>query len=231
MKEKLTKQELSDLRMSNSWYTDRYFISLVQRNFLFIFCLACFVALIASLLVIKVMIEKNSIEPYVIEVSDASLIPTHISTESVKTYAEANPIVIEHFVTHYVKRRETYDPASYNYDYNVVVKTFSADQIFGQFLSEMKDEKTSPIVTLGKNGKTDVIIKQVVPKIKSNTFIFRISKVTAASQGATQVVKNYQVTLKYDFNTTNMSYDDSMINPLGLKITNYEILDERTLAD
>jgi type IV secretion system protein VirB8 len=230
MKEKLTKQELADLRMSHSWYTDRYFISLVQRNFLFIFCLACFTALIASLLVIKVMIEKNSIEPYIIEVSDSSLIPTSVSTQSIKSYSDANPLVIEHFLTQYVKKRETYDPLSYSYDYNVVVKTLSSDQVYGQFLASMRDEKMSPIMLIGKNGRIDTVIKQVVPKIKNNTFIFRISKVPSG-QGADKGPKNYQVTMKYDFNTSGMSYEDSMINPLGIKINNYEILDERSLSD
>jgi type IV secretion system protein VirB8 len=227
---KLSKEDIDDIRSAKNWYSDRYFISIVQRNFLFVFCVICFVALITSLIVIKVMIEKNSIEPYLVEVSENSLIPVSIATQNVKSYSNANPIVLEYFLTRYIKARESYYFNTYNYDYNTVTKVFSNPQIFDSFLLAVKDKTSGPMASLGRDGYIDVFVRQVVAKIKDNTFIFRINKKIYSYQ---KVIadRNYQITIRYDFSTTSMNYEDAMINPLGIKVTYYEILDERNIAD
>ena len=227
---KLSKQDIEEIRSAKNWYSDRYFISLVQRNFLFVFCVICFISLITSLVVIKVMIEKNSIEPYLVEVSENSLLPVSVSTQSVKSYGNANPIVIEYFLTKYIKARESYNFSTYNYDYNSVTKIFSSPEVFSSFSEVIKDKDKSPITTLGRDGFIDVFIRQVVAKVKDGTFIFRINKKVVSYQ---KVVadRNYQITIRYEFDTSNMNYEESMINPLGITVKYYEILDERNIAD
>jgi len=229
MADKLSKSDLAEMRAAKTWYSDRYFISLVQRNFLFVFCVICFVALITSLIVIKVMIEKNSIEPYLVEISDNSLLPVSVSTKDVKTYANANPIVIEYFLTKYIKAREGYTFSTYNYDYNTVARVLSNTAVFLAFDKLVKDKATSPVNTLARDGYVEVNIRQVVAKVKDNTFIFRINKKVYAYQ---KVIadRNYQITMRYDFDTSTLSYEDAMINPLGIRVGYYEILDERNIA-
>jgi type IV secretion system protein VirB8 len=230
MKGEKDKKRRSNYDPKKSWYHDRYLVSLVQRNLLFVFCVLCFLCLIFSLIVIKSIVEKNSIEPYIVEVSDSSLLPVTVLTKDVVKYSQENPLVVEYFMTKYINARESYYFTSYSYNYDTVVRVMSIGAVYTAFKKFVNDPSKSVVPTLGRYGSVDVSIKQVVPKIKDNTFIFRISKKTIADNRVSSPT-NYQITLRYSFDQSSMNYDDAMINPLGIKVNFYEILDERNLAN
>ncbi len=82
---------------ARSWYKDKAFGIIIQRNILFIISIILFASVILSLMVIKSIVEKQAIEPYVIKVSDQDQIPISVNMNSVISYANVNQGVVEYF--------------------------------------------------------------------------------------------------------------------------------------
>lgn len=176
------------------------------------------------------MLEKNGIEPYIIKAIDNTSIPTVITSQKTKEYANASPLILEYFLHNYIIAREGYSYDTFLYDYNKTVKLFSSPEIFQHFKNKIVNNKTvSPITQLGQYGKIDVKINQVVPQTSNSAFIFRIAKITNSQQYGI-ITSYYQINIRYTFDTIGMTYEMSMINPLGLKVTGYEILEEKNLV-
>ena len=214
-----------------SWYSDKHGMITTQRNLLFATCIIMFIAVIVALATIKFMIEKNAIEPYVIRVSKTDVIPTSVPMDSVKTYADANQSVIEYFITQYVKARESYSAELYNYNYNTVVNSMSTRKVYGQFYNAVvRDQQNSPIIRLNTRGEMDVIIKQVTSEIKNHITTFRIAK-RVFIDGTITSVTHYQIKIHYIFDTLNLTYKDITINPLGIKVDAYDMVEEKTIVN
>ena len=215
-----------DIQKNNirGWYEDKAFGITVQRNVLFIICILLFVAVIISLTAIKSIVEKQSIEPYVIKVSDQDQIPISVNMNSVINYANINQGVVEYFLIQYINLREGYNFSTYKYDYNNVVKRMSSDQVYNEFWNNVNSQE-GLINTIGRNGSVDVTIKQLIPDTKNNIVIMRIAKRLTVN-GSVKSISNFQIKMHYIFNTTGLSYRDIVLNPLGIKVDFYETTEE-----
>jgi type IV secretion system protein VirB8 len=178
---------------------------------------------------IKTIIEKNSIEPYIIKVEDPNDVPVAVSVQDISAYVASNKLVLEHFLSKYIKARESYDPDSYKYDYGSVVAAMSSPEVYAAFKGVyLNDKDLSPIKKIGQFGRIEVNIQQVVARENANAFIFRIAKNIYSYNNLTDT-QFYQITVNYRFDTSNMSYAASMVNPLGIKVFKYEVLSEKNI--
>jgi type IV secretory pathway component VirB8 len=215
---------------ARSWYQDKAFGITVQRNILFLIVIILFISVILSLVTIKSIVEKNAVEPYVIKVSKQEQIPVSVDIESVKQYASANQGVLEYFLLYYIKSKESYNSETYMHDYNTVVRRMSAPQIFRAFWDEVNAQEGGLINTLGRNGKIDIVIKQLALESRNNIAVVRIAK-RLIQNGNVKQVSHFKIKMHYLFDTSNMSYRDIVLNPLGLKIDFYEVVEEKAFVN
>jgi type IV secretion system protein VirB8 len=219
------------VQLKSGWDKDRNAFIAMQRNFFILLSLVSMGGVITAMIVIKSMVEKNAIEPYVISVNTADKMPIAINSQSVKDYAKANPAVIEFFLIKYVKSREGYEFGTYNYDYNTVAKTMSTYEVYQQFRKTvLNDDKNNPFKLFGKDGRVEVIIKQITHTEKSAIATIRIAKKVYISD-TVRTILNYQIKLHYNMETANLKVSDIEINPLGIIVDTYDVTEEKTIVE
>jgi type IV secretory pathway component VirB8 len=233
MQEDKTKKTIKSKKVgiaSRNWYQDKAFGITLQRNILFIISIILFASVIFSLVTIKSIVEKNSVEPYVIKVSKQDQIPVSIDIESIRQFASANQGVVEYFLLLYVRSKESYNFETYPHDYNTVVKRMSANSVFNPFWAEVNAQEGGIINTLGKNGKIDIVIKQLALESRNNIAVIRIAK-RLIQNGNIKQVNHFKIKMHYLFDTSNLSYKDIVLNPLGLKVDFYEMIEEKAFVN
>jgi type IV secretory pathway component VirB8 len=207
-----------------SWYQDKAFAITMQRNILFVISIVLFLSVILSLVIIKAIVEKKGVEPYVIKVTDQEQIPISVNINSIINYANANQGVVEYFLIQYINLREGYNFFTYNYDYNSVIKRMSDDNTFRAFSGQI-NAPDGVINTLGRNGIIDVAIQQIAIEPKNNIAFIRIAK-RLTQNGVVRRISNFRIKMHYSFNSTGLNYRDIVLNPLGLKVDFYEVVEE-----
>ncbi len=222
-----SKRVVSNAR---TWYKDKAFGITVQRNILLIIAIILFIAVILSLLTIKSIVEKNSVEPYVIKVSKQEEIPVSIDIESIKRYASANQGVLEYFLLYYINSREGYNFETYQHDYNSVIRRMSTAQVFREFWNDVNAVDTGIINTLGRRAKVDVVIKQLALEGRNNIAVIRIAR-RLIQDGSVRKIEHFKIKMHYFFDTSNLSYKDIILNPLGLKVDFYEVVEEKAFVN
>jgi type IV secretory pathway component VirB8 len=220
-----TKKSTSEVK---SWYRDKCFSLSVQRNILLIVCLILFVSVVGALVVIKTIVEKKSVEPYVIKISKHEQIPVSVNIESIKKYASTNQLVLEYFLLNYIRVRESYNHETYKFDYNTFVRSMSTPAVFRVFWNQVNDTLTGVISNMGQKGRVETNFKQIAFESRNNVAIIRISK-NLIIEGNLKSVSHQSIKIHYIFDTASMNYRDVFLNPLGIKIDFYEVTDEKVL--
>lgn len=221
----------SYVQVKNGWMKDKNSFIALQRNFFMILSIVSLFGIATSMIVIKSMVEKNAIEPYVISVNTADKMPIAISSQSVKQYAGANQSVVEFFLIKYTKSREGYNFGTYKYDYDIVTRIMSTPDIYRQFRrNTFADEKTNPVKVFQDRGRVEVVIKQITHGVQSQIAIIRIAKKIYQNERLDSIL-NFQIKMHYNINTEGLKASDVEINPLGLVVDTYEVTEEKTLIE
>lgn len=210
---------------SNNWYLDQYESTLVQRNIFFVVAVVATVALAGSTMVIRYVKNTKSIEPFVIEIEERTGVPTVVDPVTIEAYS-ANDAVVRYFVMKYIRAREEYFPALYRYNFDTVVRVLSSESVY---YSDYKPKFSvgnpqSPVNALGMGGARVVLLKSIIFPAPETAQI-RFTLQTSGGSGAGSADKI--VFLQYEFANINMNEDERLINPLGFRIVNYKIEDER----
>jgi len=228
------KKEILKQRKGNtlvrSWYQDKAFGIAMQRNILLVISIFLFFGIIAALVTIKTIVEKKAVEPYVIKVSKQDQIPVSVNIESVKNYISANQGVLDYFLLEYIRARESYNFETYIFDYNTLVKKMSTSLVFKPFWDNVNDATNGVIANLGRLGKIDIVVKQIALESRNNIIVVRIAK-RLIRNGDVKQISHYKIKMHYLFDTSNLTYKDIVLNPLGIKIDFYEVFEEKALVN
>lgn len=213
-----------------SWYKDKHFALTVQRNILLITSILLFTSVIVALMAIKAIVEKKSVEPYVVKVSKLEQIPVAVNIESVRNFVNAQAGVLEYFLLGYISARESYNSETYIHDYNTVVKRMSNTDVYNSFWSNVSDQATGVITRLNKIAKADIVVKQIALESKNNIAVVRIAR-RIIQNGNVKSVQHYKIKMHYLFDVSNLTYRDVTVNPLGIKIDFYEVVEEKAVEN
>jgi type IV secretion system protein VirB8 len=228
-KKEILKQRKSNIPVK-SWYQDKAFGIAMQRNILLVISIFLFFGIIAALVTIKTIVEKKAVEPYVIKVSKQDQIPVSVNIESVKNYISANQGVLDYFLLEYIRARESYNFETYIFDYNTLVKKMSTSLVFKPFWDNVNDATNGVIANLGRLGKIDIVVKQIALESRNNIIVVRIAK-RLIRNGDVKQISHYKIKMHYLFDTSNLTYKDIVLNPLGIKIDFYEVFEEKALVN
>lgn len=219
------------VQVKNGWMKDKNAFLTSQRNFFALLCFISFLGIIVAMIVIKSMVEKNAIEPYVVSVNTMDKMPIAISSQSIKEYANANQAIVEFFIIKYVKTREGYNFGTVTYDYDFITKVMSSPNVYRDFRKNtLSDEKTNPVTVLQENGKIEVVVKQITHSLESQIAVLRIAKKIYKGERIDSII-NLQVKLHYKIETANLKASDIEVNPLGIIIDSYDLTEEKTFIE
>ena len=205
-----------------NWYADRYETIAVQRNMLFLISvIALITTVVAVVFVSKVTLSKTVI-PLVVEVEDSTgftNIVNPIENERWTTDRSVNT----YFLVNYLKSRETYNVASYAYEYNTVVRLMSSSSVYHEFTEAINTVGMNPIQNYGATNST-------ILKIRSMQF-FKTSPSDSTAQIRFAVIEQYGqrrvynkiVSIAWSYVEMNLNFDDRTINPLGFQVKSYTI--------
>ena len=216
----------------NDWSKDRNAFVVMQRNFFIALSLIAMAGIIVAMVVIKSMVEKNAIEPYVISVNTLDKMPVAVPAQSVKEYANANIPVIEYFIVKYIKARESFDPNTFRYDNSTITRIMSTSDIYQAFRKIVNNPDNNPRELFGPDGRVEVAVKNLTHNSKEAVITVRIAKkIGTANTDAITSTMHYQIKLHYVLETKDMTIAELQVNPLGIKIDTYQINEEKVFEE
>lgn len=221
------KKAVDSVENKKNWYADRYQSVVVQRNFLAVLSLAALAGIMFSVLTVMQISRSKNIEPFVIEIEEKTGI-TNVIRPLLKEQFAYDEVLRRYFINKYVVSRETYDAASFDYNYFTVVRLLSAGDVYAGFLKTVRaDDPDSPL-RYGANRNLNI-------KVKSITFI----PTSGEAEGFTAQVRFMKfvdndvskaahkvATLGFDYYDLSLTQGERDVNPLGFRVTSYRVDDE-----
>lgn len=206
-----------------SWYSSRYQMALLQRNFLMIVTVLSMFTVCSAMFIIARLNASRSIEPYVIEIEEKSGIPVLIEQKTKESFTE-DEMLKKYFIVQFIQSLEGYDPYTYRIDYNRV-RLFSTGSVFGSAYRRISEtSENSPVRIMGSRGRIRVGIKSI-QFLESSYVQVRFRTTPEGSKGDI-VAKDWVSYLRFRFANLEMTTQDRFINPLGFQVTFYRVTEE-----
>lgn len=171
----------------------------------------------------------KTVEPYLLYV-DKSVGMAEVwkpLDKSLPTYGES---VDKFFIAEYVMARESYDwgLAQRNYD---KVKAFSQinGSTFNEFDNFIKSPK-SPLAILADKARVVVNVNSITLDEKTSTATVRFTKTVIGQDGNPSITipKTFWIgTLSYEYPNPKLKPDERRLNPLGMKIPSFQLVQEQ----
>ena len=219
-------KEVPHVYEARNWYYDRYETLIVQRNVLFLVTVLSVIASVVAVFFVGKVTLSKSIEPMVIEVEDKSGITNIVNPNTDKTWT-ADRAINEYFLMTYLTARETYNVASYNYNYSTVVRLLSNTTVYNQFKDLINNPVTNPITKYAANNYTTLRIRSIqfledAPSGDHNVQIrFAIEEMLG-----NKLQYNKIVSILWNYSKMQMKFEERMVNPLGFQVKFYAVSDD-----
>jgi type IV secretion system protein VirB8 len=223
-KRKAQERDRDAIRALKNWYVDKYDIAVVQRNLLFVFSIAALITIFGSVLVIRYVRSMQTIEPFVIEIDEKTGVPTVVERIDIKSYSQ-DQVVQRYFIMSYIRAREEYISAMFEYNFGQVVRVMSTPDVYWTDYRPKfsASNPNSPVNRLAKHSSKKVKLKSIVFPQEGIAQV----RVALVTQGVVNKVEDKFVYLEYSFENLSLNDDERLINPLGFVVKTYRIEDER----
>lgn len=211
------------IKTRRGWYEDRYQTLIIQRNLFFLISALCIVLIAVSVVVIGGVVAKKRIEPMVIEVEELSGITTLVNPATDNKWA-VSKVINQYFLTTYLRARESYDVASYLYNYNTIVRLLSSSNVYREFKNIINDPAKSAISLYGSQNTTSIEIRSILflTDNPGGGQTAQIRFTIVENQGQRKRI-NKIASIVWDYVELNLNFNDMMVNPLGFQIQFYSI--------
>ena len=211
-----TKTKSHKNKISN-WYADRYLSIAVQRNVLFLFSILASVGVLVGLMLVKVMYDQRSIDPYLIEVEPDTGIAVIVDYKTKKEYT-AQEALKESLLVNYIMARESYKETEVE-KLSDSVRVFSSKTIYDIFVKEFK-ENIKPIQQYGHNASATIKIRSL-NYIAPTRVNLRFSKIVSAENRSETREYKYIAIINFIFSDLVLNKEDLWLNPFGFQVTSY----------
>lgn len=206
---------------------------LTQRNVLALIAVLALSTAIVAVFGILRLAPLKSVEPYLLQIDEKTGITQKVEPITREQYA-ANESIDRYFTSQYIRVRESYNPSTFYYNYNIV-RLMSNRNVF-EIYRKLADASVEGSIAkkLGVNGRRDVKILSLIyiteptrrgkkPEA-SNTKIMqaRVSTIDS-TPNADDVVQNWQVTVTFEYANLNINEQEQLLNPLGYQVKTYQI--------
>ena len=213
-------QEKDAIAEVRNWYSDRYQSVLIQRNLLFLVTILSLVGVVVSVFTVERVISSKSIEPFVIEIEKKTGI-TNVVDPVTRSEMFADESLTKYFIIKYINARATYDPATYNYNYNTMTRLMSARNVYADF-RRFVNSVDGPPQKYAEQTKSELKVRSI-QITKPGVAQVRFSIVLTGSKSG---VFHYIAYVEYSFETLEMTQDERFINPIGFQVNSYRVDEE-----
>ncbi|MBN9543383.1 MAG: type IV secretion system protein [Alphaproteobacteria bacterium] len=222
-KEVITVKSGEVISEVKNWYYDRYSNVLAQRNLFLLIIILLIIGCIVGLIYIKELTLARTVKPFVIQVEENTGITTVVDSANMNNYMTRNESIKNYFIVKYIRARETYNNADYEYQFDTVARLLSSPNVYQPFKRFLLDQKQSPIYLYGARIYTTILIKSIQYNDQGNvaTVRFRINE-----NGESFRVFNKIATLQFDIANMTLSAEERFVNPIGFKVTSYRVDEE-----
>lgn len=208
-----------------NWYKDRYQYVLLQKRILAVITIASLVCTLGAILVILNLVPQKSVEPYVIQVDPKTGITQAVDPASSKELL-ANRAVNDYFIVQYIRAREGYASTNIVQQYNIVRLMSEPRTVYAQFQSEAEaNNPNSSVARFGSVGKRDVQIKSI-SYIEPQVAQVRVLLMDRNNGINIDTQTHKLIVLKFQYVKMELSKEDRYLNPLGFRVTDYNVYDE-----
>ena len=217
---KMKKPELSN------WYKDRYQSLLVQRKLLVGITFAALLCTLVAVVLILQMIPQKTIAPYVIQVDPKTGITEVVDPVSTRQLT-ANEAITNYFVAQYVRAREGYTASDILRAFETVRLMSDAKAVFAKYKREIDgNNPDSNPSRLGANGTRQVKFKSTPIVLEPGRLQLRV--LIEERQDGLNLSGQYHriITLRYEYTQLSLSPEERLVNPLGFRITEYDMDEE-----
>jgi type IV secretion system protein VirB8 len=212
---------------TRNWYHDMYHTVTVHRNILVALNVLMMLGLISAAFAIRFVLSQRTIEPFVVQVEEASGMVSVVNPVNAdgQNIIAANESVQSYFVVQYVRARETYSYADYEYAYNKLVPLMSNGTVLAAFRSMVSDKQTSPMTIYGSTRSTSMKVRSLQFLEAGAVAQIRFS-IFEEGAGAAATPRHRIATLRYGFVPMRLTPEERYVNPLGFVVTSYRVDDE-----
>jgi type IV secretion system protein VirB8 len=211
-------QEVKQLK---NWYEERYDNITVQRNLLFLLLLVLLCLSIVSIGVVAYVINTKRFDPFVIQIDDTTGIAKVVNPLT-STVLSGNEALAQYFIKKYIIARETYNPVDFSTEAKRVVRLLSANSIYWDYRSYLKNEAVDPTIKYGQKNTTYLMVKSW-SKLADKKYIMRFSINETA--GAMKVFNKIAV-VEFQYLPMELTENDKDVNPVGFQVTGYRMDDD-----
>ncbi len=211
---------------ARNWYYDRYETLIVQRNVLFLVTVLSVIASVVAVFFVGKVTLSKSVEPMVIEVEDKSGITNIVNPNTDQTWT-SDRAINEYFLMTYLTARETYNVASYTYNYSTIVRLLSNSAVYNQFKDIINNPTNNPISKYAANNYTTLKVRSIQfledsPSGDHNVQVrFSVNEMLG-----NKAQYNKIVSILWNYTKMQMKFDERMVNPLGFQIKFYAVSDD-----
>lgn len=218
------KPDFTNFKGAKSWYDDNYETVLTQRNILFVVMIVCIVTILSSIFLIRFIKSRQNIEPFVIEIEEKTGVPTVVQPVGIEVYSQ-DEAVKKYFIMQYIRAREEYYPALFDYNYENVVRVLSDQKVYYNDYRPLfsKANPTSPYNLYGQSSVRKVLLKSLIFRNDGVALVRVAFDVT----GTINMRQDKIILIGFEFKNIEMNEEERLINPLGFIVTFYRIEDDK----
>jgi type IV secretion system protein VirB8 len=218
-----TIQPSNFVKITRNWYEERADTLIVQRNILLILSTLLMVAIVASVIAVIFVVNSREFNPFVIQVDNSTGVATIVNPVS-SEILEGDEALSRYFIKKYLIARETYNPVNFDTEARKIVRLFSSNSVYYNYLGYIKNKDVDPILMYGQNNTTFLIVKSW-SKLEKNKYMVRFSINETAGN---KKIFNKIAVVSFAYIPMELTDVDRDINPVGFQINGYRVDDDNS---
>lgn len=178
---------------------------------------ACAVAMLEAV-ALAMLVPLKSVSPMTLLVDRTTGYVQAVDPTSAAPL-RADEALVQSLLAQYVAAREGYDRATLAADYRKTA-LWSAEGARNSYLSAMTARDGGVAARFSPGDSVAVTVKSV-SQVARDTALVRFDTVLSGSDGRSQPAGSWIAVIRYRFSDGAMSYEDRLLNPLGLQVFGY----------
>ena len=208
-----------------NWYLDRYDSISAQRNVLFLLTLLSLVCAGIGIFAVSYISTSKSFQPFVVQIEEGTG-ATKVVDPLSSDILSGNQALAQYFIKEYLIARETYNPVDYQRNVTKVVRLFSSDSVYKQFVGYISQPGNNPEERYKKDNTTYLRIRSW-STLDGNSKKYMVRFTIQETAGAMQRY-NKIATIEYDYVPMQLTNQDRDINPVGFQVQGYGVNDDNS---
>lgn len=206
------------VRNTKNWYEERASKIKVQRNLLLVLVLILMLLVAVCVIAVTFIVSSKEFDPFVIQINDntgAATIVNPITSEILN----GNDALARYFIKKYLISRETYNPVDFKDGARQIVRLFSTNDIYNNFIGYIRNKDIDPTIKYAQGNTTFLVIKSW-SMVEKNKYMVRYS---INETSGSKTIYNKISVVNFQYVPMELTEQDRDANPVGFQINGYRV--------